>query len=336
MSGYDWVHALISDISPPTFVAGMLAALSIFAFYSFIYGEKSRKHFKRRMADVKENRAQLRASLTSRSDKGEQPSKINSSNIRAMREKGLMDRAVEKLNLAEKANDSDLKLRLARAGLRRDSDVVRFVFLRIALPLLFALAAAGLYALLLAKSGGFKPVLAVCFGLVGGIFGFLQPSMRIDGIAAKRKKEIIQHWPDALDLLTICVESGMSIEQAFNKVAEEMEDGAVTLAEELKFTTAELSYLGDRRRALENLALRTDAPAVKAVVSALVQADKYGTPVASALRVISAEGRFDRLAAAEAKAAALPAKLTVPMMVFFLPVLFIVILGPSILQVMDL
>jgi tight adherence protein C len=143
-------------------------------------------------------------------------------------------------------------------------------------------------------------------------------------------------FPDALDLLLICVESGMSIEAAFRKVSDQVGSQAVALAEELTLTTAELSYLPDRRQAYENLARRTDLESVKSVCIALQQAERYGTPLAQTLRVLAQESRDMRMSEAEKKAAGLPPKLTVPMILFFLPVLFIVILGPAAIKVMHL
>lgn len=303
-------------------LAGLGAALSILAFYLFAYGDRRGRVLKRRMTDVKDRRAGLRATHLGVEKGG------------SKRDSALMERAVQKLKLTEHAKDESLKMRLVRAGLRKESDVIRFIFLRAALPAIFAVIGFLVYALILAKPGGFDPKISGLAAVFGGLLGFLLPSMQVDSLTSKRQAEIRRHWPDALDLLTICVEAGMSMEQAFNRVADELGASAVTLAEELKLTTAELSYLGDRRQALENLALRTDVPIVRSVVSAMVQAERYGTPIGAALRVISAEGRYERLSKAESKAASLPAKLTVPMMVFFLPVLFIVILGPSILQVL--
>ena len=143
-------------------------------------------------------------------------------------------------------------------------------------------------------------------------------------------------FPDSLDLMLICVESGMSIEQAMRKVSEEVGQQSVAAAEEFALTTAELSYLQDRRVAYENLAKRTGLEGVKAVTAALIQAERYGTPRAHALRVMAQENRDRRMSEAEKKAAALPPKLTVPMIVFFLPVLFVVILGPAVIRVMEL
>src|SRR5260221_10491072 len=147
---------------------------------------------------------------------------------------------------------------------------------------------------------------------------------------------IMRAFPDSLDLMLICVESGMSIEAAFNRVAQEVGTQSVELAEELGLTTAELSYLPDRRVAFQNLAERCGHSGVRAVAAALIQSEKYGTPVGTALRVTAAENREMRMSDAERKAAALPAKLTVPMIIFFLPCLFVVILGPAALKIMGL
>src|SRR5690606_9953069 len=163
--------------------------------------------------------------------------------------------------------------------------------------------------------------------------GFYAPILYVSNKAAKRKESIQKAWPDALDLMLICVESGMSVEAAFRRVADEIGAQSVELAEEFVLTNAELSFLQERRLAYENLATRTGLDTVKSVTQALTQAERYGTPVAHALRVLSAESRDMRMNAAEKKAAALPPKLTVPMILFFLPVLFAVILGPAGIQV---
>ena len=162
------------------------------------------------------------------------------------------------------------------------------------------------------------------------------PLMFLKNRIARRQLSIKRAFPDTLDLLLICVESGMSIEAAFKKVSDEVGSQSVALAEELTLTTAELSYLPDRRQAYENLAKRTDLDGVKSVCMALQQAERYGTPLANMLRVMAQENRDMRMSEAEKKAAGLPPKLTVPMILFFLPVLFIVILGPAAIKVMAL
>ena len=173
------------------------------------------------------------------------------------------------------------------------------------------------------------PFLKVLFALAFSYAGFYAPNLFVNNRISKRQTSIRRAWPDALDLMLICVESGIATEGAFRKVSDEIGSQSVELAEELVLTTAELSFLPERRQAYENLASRTGLDSVKSVMQALTQAEKYGTPVATALRVLSAESRDTRLNEAEKKAAALPPKLTVPMILFFLPVLFIVILGPA-------
>jgi tight adherence protein C len=166
--------------------------------------------------------------------------------------------------------------------------------------------------------------------------GMISPNLFLKNVITRRQVSIKRGFPDALDLLLICIESGMSVEAGFRRVSEEVGSQSVALAEELTLTTAELSYLPDRRQAYENLAQRTGLDGVKAVCIALQQAERHGTPLGVTLRVLAQENRDMRMSEAEKKAAALPPKLTVPMIVFFLPVLFIVILGPAAIRVMAL
>jgi tight adherence protein C len=169
--------------------------------------------------------------------------------------------------------------------------------------------------------------------VLAAYIGIKAPEIFLKNTIQKRQHSIRRAFPDALDLLLICVESGMSIEHAFRKVSGEIGSQSVPLAEEFTLTTAELSYLPDRRVAYENLGLRTGVDSVRQIVTVLIQSERYGTPLGTALRVVSQESRDNRLMEAEKKAAALPPKLTVPMILFFLPVLFAVILSPAIIQV---
>ena len=177
------------------------------------------------------------------------------------------------------------------------------------------------------------PIL-VLLGASGSLFGFLLPAILLQNRVIKRQQSIQRAWPNALDLLLICVESGMGIDQALRKVAEEIGMDSVDLAEELTLTVSELSYLPDRRMAYENLAARTGLETVRSVIASLKQAERHGTSLGASLRVLSQENRDLRLQAAEKKAASLPPKLTVPMILFFLPVLFAVIISPAAMQVM--
>jgi tight adherence protein C len=225
----------------------------------------------------------------------------------------------------------EVRDKLKMAGLRGQAPLVAYLFFRLAMPIIIAVIA--LVYLFLIAAYEYPPPIKVGLALVAGYLGFYLPNMFIENLVQRRQTSIKNSFPDALDMLLICVQSGMSVEAGFGKVASEVGSQSLELAEELSLTTAELSYLQERRQAFENLGKRTGIPGIKAVATALIQAERYGTPVGQALRVMARENRDMRMAEAEKKAAALPPKLTVPMIVFFLPVLFVVILGPAIIQV---
>jgi len=247
---------------------------------------------------------------------------------------GFMKSTLDNLKLEKLLESPGMKEKLARAGYRGQGPLVTFMFFRFLMPPVVFIGAL-IYVFAIANLD--YPVLVkLCFAVVAALVGYYLPDLYVSNRAQKRRDSIMRAFPDALDLLLICVESGMSIESAFNKVAQEIGTQSVELAEELGLTTAELSYLPDRRIAFQNLAERCGHNGVKAVAAALVQSEKYGTPVGTALRVTAAENRDMRMLEAERKAAALPAKLTVPMIVFFLPCLFVIILGPAALTVMRL
>lgn len=239
---------------------------------------------------------------------------------------------VEKFNLRQLLEAPGIQMKLAQAGFRGPGPVFTFVFFRVAMPpVVFGLVLAYLFFL---NDFGYPIGKRFFIAGCGGVLGFFLPSIFVQNFAQRRQETIFASFPDALDLLLICVESGMSIEAAFAKVAKEIGAQSVPLAEELGLTTAELSYLPERRMAYENLGERTGHPGIKAVCTSLIQAERYGTPVGTALRVMAKENRQMRMNMAEKKAASLPAKLTVPMIAFFLPVLFVVILGPAAIKLM--
>jgi tight adherence protein C len=243
-----------------------------------------------------------------------------------------MNDTVQKLNLQTVLNDPTVQNKLMQAGLRGPMPVSVFYFFRFALPFAFGIAAFVYLSVMGQKLGSIANMkIAVVLGAAA--LGFYAPSIYVSNLVQKRRENIMKAFPDALDMLLICVESGMSIEMALARVSSEIGAASVELAEELQLTTAELSYLQERRMAYENLARRTNHPGVKAVAMALTQAERYGTPLGNALRVMAKENRELRISEAEKKAAALPAKLTVPMIVFFLPVLFAVIMGPAMIQI---
>jgi tight adherence protein C len=247
-------------------------------------------------------------------------------------EKAFIKNIVNTFRLSEWLGLENARVKLAAAGFRGSAPETTLIFFRAVVPV--ALLVTGSVYLFLINDMGYST--QVRFGAIIGLtyVGIKMPEVYLDHAAKSRRDSIRRAFPDALDLLLICVEAGISIEHAFRRVAEEIGRQSVALAEELTLTTAELSYLPDRRQAYENLAKRVNVDSVKQIVTVLNQAEKYGTPLASALRVVSQESRDMRMAEAEKKAASLPPKLTVPMIVFFLPVLFVVIMGPAITQVM--
>ena len=240
-------------------------------------------------------------------------------------------RIVERFSLRKWLDAEGTSEKLMRAGLRGPKAETTFLAARLITPAVL-LVLVLLYLVL-------NPALAIPFGLKAGMvigalyLGIKLPEIYLANITSKRQASMRQAFPDSLDLLLICVESGMSIEHAFRKVATEIGPASVPMAEELALATAELSYLPERRQAYENLARRTQLDGVKSVSTVLIQAERYGTPLGQALRVLAQESRDQRMTAAEKKAASLPPKLTVPMIVFFMPALFIVILTPALIQI---
>jgi tight adherence protein C len=243
--------------------------------------------------------------------------------------KGFMQEIVDRFNLRSVFDSEEVRDRLKMAGLRGQAPLVTYMFFRVAMPAIVAVLA--LAYLMLDRD--YPLIVNLGISLGAGYVGFYLPNFFVQNLVQRRQTSIKEAFPDSLDMLLICVQSGMSTEAAFQKVSGEVGATSLELAEELSLTTAELSYLQDRRQAFENLGKRTGIPGIKAVATALIQAERYGTPVGQALRVMARENRDMRMAEAEKKAAALPPKLTVPMIIFFLPVLFVVILGPAIIQV---
>jgi tight adherence protein C len=245
-----------------------------------------------------------------------------------------MKTIVDNLDLNKWLGQEEARALLMQAGYRGQAPYVTYLFFRMAMPIGMMLGAAFYIFIVLDLDYPTLMKVAMCIG--AAYFGVYSPNLFLKNRITRRQVSIKRAFPDALDLLLICVESGMSVEAAFRRVSEEVGSQSVPLAEEFTLTTAELSYLPDRRQAYENLAQRTGLDGVKAVCIALQQAERYGTPLGVTLRVLAQENRDMRMSEAEKKAAGLPPKLTVPMIVFFLPVLFIVILGPAAIRVMAL
>ena len=246
--------------------------------------------------------------------------------------KAYMKSIVERYQLHRWLGTDTAKRKLMMAGYRGQGAETAFLFFRLVVPSASVIAAVFYLFVLEAIDTSYL----MRFGLVIGAAyaGIKAPELFLVNAAKKRQTEIRKAWPDALDLTLICVESGMAVEHAFRRVSTEIAVSSVVLAEELALMTAEMSFLPDRRQAYENLVLRTGLDPVKAVATALIQAERYGTPIGQALRVLSQESRDLRMMEAEKKAAGLPPKLTVPMILFFLPVLFVVIITPAVIQIM--
>ncbi len=241
---------------------------------------------------------------------------------------------LERFKLQNMIASRELKGRLARAGWRHPNASVMFVVARLSVAVITALLA---FTYISVSESFNLPVFAQFLAAAAaGAGGFFFPDLMVKNAVQNRQAKMIRGFPDSLDLLTICVEAGLSIEGAFAKVTEEIAESAPILSQEYGLTSAELAYLGDRAKAYQNFADRTGLPSAKALSTALGQSEKYGTPVVVALRVLSQESRDDRMSKAERKAGSLPAQLTVPMIVFFLPALFLVIIGPAIIKVMDM
>lgn len=244
-----------------------------------------------------------------------------------------MKRVVNTLQLMQDQQANKLRERLAQAGFRSQDAVIIFLFFKAAVPVAFGiLSFIAFYAL---KIGNFQPSMSLLLVCGASLFGFLSPDLVVSNTTTKRQQRLAKSLPDGLDLLVICAESGLSLDASLERVSREIGNASPELAEELQLTSVELGFLPERRQALSNLNRRTNLSAIRGVVNTLVQTEKYGTPLSQSLRVLANEFRDQRLLRAEEKAARLPATLTVPMIVFILPVLFIVLVGPAIISVMD-
>ncbi len=245
----------------------------------------------------------------------------------------IMRQVVDRLQLLRSSRSEKISIKLARAGWRSKDAIVGYLFARVALPFGFGGAALGLlYGLDVYNLDSTAKLLASLGAVVAGAF---LPDVMIKNTIIKRETKIRKALPDALDLMVICAEAGLSLDATMRRVANELGKAAPELADEFGLTSLELGFLEDRQKALQNMVLRTDLVAMRVMINTLVQAEKYGTPLAHSLRILSADSRTERVLKAEEKAARLPAMLTVPMIIFILPPLFVVLLGPAALDIAD-
>lgn len=318
---FDLIFANFNTQSLAMIFAGIAAVATVFTLAMPMLSTDS---LDKRMKSVAFEREKIRQRERERAARGDKGSLRPSP-------KQYMQTIVQQFNLTKWLGQDEARKKLVQAGFRGQAPYIGYLFFRMVTPIV-ALLLTLIYVFAIAKLQQ-SALVKVGISIAAAYVGMQTPALFIKNCISKRQTSIKRAFPDALDLLLICVESGISIEAAFRKVSQEIGTQSIPLAEELTLTTAELSYLQDRRMAYENLAQRTDLEGVKSVCMALQQSERYGTPLGQTLRVMAQENRDIRMQEAEKKAAGLPPKLTVPMILFFLPVLFVVILGPAGIQV---
>ncbi len=308
----------------PEFVILLLAGLSALVTVLAVWNALLvRDPLGARLKVLAERRSQLKAEATAARER----------TSRQIKGVSTMRQVVTGLNLMRSRQANKIQMKLARAGVRSTDGPVVFMFLKALLPVAFGVGAAVL--LYVVKIVELDTMVKLAIVLGAAAFGFYAPDLYLKNAADKRQKLIRKALPDTLDLLVICAEAGLGLDAALSRVTREMGKSSPEIADEFSLTSIELSFLPERRQALQNLNERTNMPEIRGVVNTLLQTEKYGTPLAQSLRVLSAEYRNNRLIKAEEKAARLPAILTVPMIVFILPCLFVVLLGPAILRTID-
>ena len=316
----DWLPAGVSPETAITILAGLATLATVLAMWQVLRPSNA---FERRLEDVMHRKETLRQGALATARRGRQ----------RMTTVGVMRETVTRLNLLRSKHATEARNALAQAGIRSRDAMVAYLFARITLPFLF-----GFLLLIDSKVLHVLPIppqYGVVASLAGVLIGFYAPTVYLRNAAAKRAKNIKLALPDGLDLMVICAEAGLSLDATLARVSRELGNGAPELGEELAMTAAELTFLPDRRVAFDNLNARTNSDGIRAVVNTLQQTAKFGTPLAQSLRVLAAEMRTARITRAEEKAARLPALLTVPMILFILPTLFIVLLGPAALGIID-
>jgi tight adherence protein C len=322
------VEFLVSKLHDVRFMTMLLAAIAASAtVYTLVMPLFAGEGLSKRMKAVASERERIRQRERDRLSKSEKVSLRQTP-------KQVVSRVVDDFNLTKWLAQEAAREKLVMAGYRGQAPYITFLFARMVAPIVLFVGSV-VYVFLIAHMEKPMPIkIGICVG--AAYLGLQAPMLFLRNAISKRQLSIKRAFPDALDLLLICIESGMSVEMAFRKVATEIVGQSIALSEEFTLTTAELSYLQDRKVAYENLARRTGLEGVKSVCLALQQAERYGTPLGHSLRVMAQENRVMRMNAAEKKAAALPPKLTVPMILFFLPVLFVVILGPTGIKITEL
>ena len=313
----------LTAIDIATILVGVAAMAMLVAVYSAV---TVKNPMRGRVKALQERREQLKAGITASRRRTKVAARAEATDQ--------MRSILKKLQVLQDTQTKEASVLLSQAGIRSKDAVVSFLFARLVLPFVFgAIGAFLIYGMGMAADYS-TPMRAAM--VMGSVFaGYKAPDLFINNMKKKRSDLIRKGLPDALDLLVICAEAGLTVDAAFNRVSKELGRAFPELADEFALTAIELGFLQERRQAYENLAQRVDLESLRGVVTTLIQTEKYGTPLASALRVLSAEFRNERMMKAEEKAARLPAIMTVPLILFILPVLFVVILGPAACSIGD-
>jgi tight adherence protein C len=310
-------------------VATLLAAVATFAVLVALYAATTvRDPMAKRVKALNERREQLKAGITASTRRTRKSLTQTNQTTDRMRS------FLKSMNTLQEDQLKQAQQRLAQAGIRSKDLAVIVIFGRLVLPIVIG-GGMAIAVFMFGFQADWSPLKK--FMLVGGtlLFSYKLPDIIVTNKVQKRSNEIRKGLPDALDLLVICAEAGLTVDAAFTRVARELGSAYPELGDEFALTAIELGFLTERRQAFENLAYRVDLEAVRGVVTTMIQTEKYGTPLASALRVLSAEFRNERMMRAEEKAARLPAIMTVPLILFILPTLFVVILGPAACSITD-
>jgi len=316
------VDYLPAGVTPEDVVTAMAAVSAFLTVLAVWFGLIVPQQGLRRVKELAQRREQLKAGVIGPTHRKDRQASTS-----------FMRGVVTSLNLQRSQRAELITRKLANAGWRTNDALVRYLFFKATMPIIMGIVAViALYGLNLYHLSNPMKMLATAGAVM---LGFVGPDLFIRNAVQKRQKALKKALPDALDLMVICAEAGLSLDAMLKRVSDEFAQSSPELAEELQLTSLEVGFLPDRRTALQNLSQRTNLPGIRGVVNALIQSDKYGTPLSQSLRVLSAEFREERMLRAEEKAARLPAMMTVPMIVFILPPLFIVLIGPAILRVID-
>ncbi len=320
MNIFDNLPAALSPENLIIVITGAIAFATVYAVWNAL---TARNPVGARAKALRRHRENLKAGLMA-------PRRAERQAVAAM---SMMRRTIQRLNLMRTQQAAKIVDRLAEAGWRSKDALVAFLFMKIFLP--FAFGGAAVFAIYGIGIIDVPPLFQLLVAMVCVVIGAYAPEVFVKNAIQKRRKLIQKGLPDTLDLLVICAEAGLALDAALTRVSREMERSCPEVSDEFGLTAVELGFLPDRKKALQNLVKRVQLPSIRGVVNTLLQTEKYGTPLAQSLRVLAAEYRNERMLKAEEKAAKLPALLTVPLIIFIMPTLFIVLIGPAILRAID-